>query len=82
MGKDIDKSWITDEFLLKYFYDRNQYPKISANEKQSLIALLEDQYLALRKDIERARGGLTPLPDRDIKIVLEKAKGRVYLPKI
>jgi len=78
----IDTRWITNEFLMDYFYDRNTFAKIWNNPKQSRLALLEEVYLNYKKEINKARGGLAPLTDCDIRIMLEKGKGKVYLPRI
>lgn len=79
---EIDKRWITDEFLVDYFYDKNTFQKVLENRKQSRIALLEEIYINYKKEVNRARRGLPGLNDCDIRIMIEKAKGKVYLPKI
>ena len=79
--ENIDRRYVTPEFLLKYFPDPDKFHKLSSNPKQSILAASEEIYIKWKDSInkKRRKSGKPPLSDSDLVNIIKKSEGVVKL---
>jgi len=74
---NIDKRYITEDFLLDHFPSPDRFQELASNPKESTLAVSEERYIMFRNNLnqERARSGKPPLSDSDLAEIIKHEKG-------
>ena len=83
MNKNIDKRFISNEFLLKYFPSPHRFKEITSNPPESTLVASEERYIEFRENLnnKRRRSGKSHLSDSDLAIIIKQGDGYIeYKP--
>ncbi len=83
MNYDVDKRFVTKEFLLKYFPDPFRFKHLKENPLSSSLGESLDKYLEWRNNINQSRqkSGKSILADCELVDIIKKSEGYVFILK-
>lgn len=78
---DIDKRFITDDFLLKYFPSPDRFNEITSNPPKSTLSVSEQRYIKFREEVNKEikRSGHDALSDMQLATIIKHANGYLDL---
>lgn len=82
MVDNIDKRYVTDDFLMDKIPSPDKFCELSSNPPKSTLAVSEERYLTMQENINRALQGTgINLADSHLATIIKNMDGYVVISK-